>query len=112
MELVKMIEGYAVEPVRRKVAEDLSVASRCFRRKCSLLGHADRDELSKTYKGWVGKEVLRPGKPRKPSDDELLDLVPEVAMCGYSPYLEALDEGFEHERKRIEWPFTVDEIFS
>jgi hypothetical protein len=112
VELVKMIEGYAVEPVRKKVSKDLEVASRCFRRQCSLLDHADRRELMKIYIGWVGKDMLRPGQSSEPSDAELLDLVEEVAMCGYSPYLEELDEEPEHEENRDLWPSTVEEIFS
>lgn len=112
VELVKIIEGYAVEPVCRKASKDLEVTSRCFRRQCSLLDHADRLELMKIYNGWMGKDILWLGESSEPSDAELLNLVSEVAMCGYSPYLEELDEGSEHEMKRIERPLAVDVSFS
>jgi len=107
-----MIEGYAVDPVRREVAKELEAASRCFRRECSLLDHADRGKLMEIYNGWVDRDMFSPAKSSKPSDEELLDRLLDVAICRDSPYLEELDESPKHEKNRIEWPLTVGEIFS
>jgi hypothetical protein len=112
VELVKMIEAHAVEPVRREVTKELDAASRCFKRTCSLLDHADRGELMKIYNRWVDKDMLLPGESNRPSDSELLDLVEEVAMRRQSPYLEELKEEPEHEVNRAMWPLTVEKIFS
>lgn len=101
-----MIEGFAVEPVRKKVDKDLNIASQCFRRQCPLLSRADRERLKKTYNEWANKGMLWQEKSDNPSDGELLDALGEVAGSPYSAHL------YDHDANRDQWPLTVYEIFS
>lgn len=113
MELIKMIEGYVVEPVRKKVARDLEVASRCFRTECSIVDHASRADLLWFYNKWVDETVMRhPEYYDDPTDEELVECLTSGVRYYEPPDLRDLHEKAAHERNRKNWPLRLEQIFS
>ncbi|GAB7327907.1 hypothetical protein MBLNU13_g11690t2 [Cladosporium sp. NU13] len=92
LELVKMIEGYVIEPVREKVAKDLEVASRCFKDECSILDRASRADLLWFYNKWVDETNTRHQEYfHDPTDAELMECL-ETGVGYDPPDLQDLDE--------------------
>jgi len=113
IELVKMIEGYVVEPVRKKVAKDLEAASRCFRNACSILDHASRADLLWFYNKWVDETVERhPEYYDDPTDAELEECLTTGVRHYDPPDLQDLHEEAAHDRNRKKWPSLMEQIFS
>lgn len=112
VELVKMIEGYVVEPLREKLAKDLEVASRCFKNECSILDHASRADLLWFYEKWVYESNTRhPEYFQDPTDAESVECL-ETGIGYDPPDLHGLNEEAAHERNREKWPRLMGQIFS
>lgn len=102
-----MIEGYIVEPVRKKLAEDLAGDSRCFKNDCSLLDHVDRDTLVEMYHERAEFMEMR-RYDDEPDDEELL-----YVMDGdFESFEDARDQEEVHQENRLRWPATIRRIFS
>lgn len=121
VELVKTIEGYVVQPMRKEVAKDLERASRCFKKTCSVVDHEDRDVLIQVCDDWrrdlnifIGIPHDSDGidVPSNPSDAELLKDLKDIAAINDTPELHDVDETVNHEAKRSEWPDAINKIFS
>jgi len=101
-----MIEGYIIAPVRRKAAEDLDDASKCFRNDCSLLNHVDRDETVQKYYQCVENGEIRDEETcsDEPDDADLLEVA--EGTISYEEEEEA------HQENRADWPLIIGRIFS
>jgi hypothetical protein len=112
VELIKMIEGYLIKPIREKVAQDLAAASRCFENDCSLIDHVDRETLLDMYHQTLDEfHMTHPPRelPRKPNDEQLICLRREYYEMGFEA---ATEEYTAHHRKRALWPTISENIFS
>jgi hypothetical protein len=113
VELVRMIEGYLVAPLRAKATEELVAASRCFKNECSMLDHVDRDTLLEIYDDWViGTDTRHPEYFDNPDDKQLVSVLRHGHRKYPPPELEYLEEEETHEANRHRWPRAMKDAFS
>jgi len=78
VELVHTIEESFVEQVHGRVTEELAVASRCFKNKCSILDHADRGRLLKMDATYATSSCRWMDFPDDPNDEQLVEALEEI----------------------------------
>jgi len=109
LELVRMIVPYVVKPVRERAAQELAVASRCFKNECSVLDHADRQTLLQTYKVYmrgIDPEHREVYSLQNPTDADLKRAFEK--MEDFSKYI---DEKVGHHKNRVAWLRRMEEAF-
>jgi hypothetical protein len=115
VELVLVIEEFFIEQVRERVAEELEIASRCFKNECSVLDHADRSTLLEAYAECATIPFLRCSMdfPEKPNDEQLVQVLEESnRYYSMTPVLEYHEEEEAHQTNRSNWPELIGGIFS
>lgn len=114
VELVHTIEESFVEQVHGRVTEELAVASRCFKNKCSILDHADRGRLLKMDATYATSSCRWMDFPDDPNDEQLVEALEEIHDddCFVGQKLEWHEEEEAHQWNRSDWPQLIEGIFS